>query len=55
MTDGPRTGLEVQKIKQEETFLLGPVVRLGNSIGKAPACRAGDPGLNPDPGDNVLS
>ena len=38
-----------------EEFLLGPVNRLGGLVVKAPACRAGDPGSNPGPGENFSS
>ena len=36
-----------------EEFLLGPVDRLGGLVVIAPACRAGDPGSNPGPGENL--
>ena len=32
--------------------LGGPVDRLGGLVVIAPACRAGDPGSNPGPGEN---
>ena len=38
-----------------EEFLLGPVDRLGGLVVIAPARRAGDPNLNPGPGENIFS
>ena len=37
-----------------EKLWVVPVVRLGGSVGSAPACRAGDPGSNPGPDENFL-
>ena len=36
-------------------FLLFPVDRLGGLVVIAPACRAGDPGSNPGPGEIFFS
>ena len=41
-----------QAIREE--FLFGPVDRLGNLVGIAPARRAGDPGSNPGPGEDFF-
>ena len=38
-----------------EEFLLGPVDCLGGLVVIAPARRAGDPGSNSGPGENLLS
>ena len=38
-----------------EEFMLGPVDRLGGLVVIAPACRAGDLGLTPGPGENFFS
>ena len=37
-----------------EEFLLVPVDCLGGLVVIAPACRAGDSGLNPGPGENFF-
>ena len=34
-------------------FWLGPVIRLDGAVVSAPAHRAGDPGSNPAPGENL--
>ena len=39
-------------MKREEIFQLGSGIRLGSSVCRAPACRAGELGSNPDPGEN---
>ena len=39
----------------KENILACPGVHLGGSIGRAPACRAGDPCSNPGPGKNFFS
>ena len=38
-----------------EEFQLGPLDRLGGLVVIAPAHRAGDPGSNPGPGENIFS
>ena len=38
-----------------EEFLLGSMDRLGGLEVISPARRAGDPGSNPGPGDNLFS
>ena len=38
-----------------EEFLLGQVDRLSGLVVIAPARRAGDPGSNPGPGENLFS
>ena len=38
-----------------EEFLLVPVDSLGGLVVIVPARRAGDPGLNPGPGENSFS
>ena len=38
-----------------EEFLLGPVDCLGGLVFVAPACRAGDLGSIPGPGENFFS
>ena len=40
---------------KEKKFLPGPGVHLGGSVGRAPAHKDGDPGLNLGPGENFLS
>ena len=39
---------------KREEFLLGPANRLGGLVVIAPERRAGDPGSNPDPGENFF-
>ena len=38
-----------------ENILAQPRVHLGGSVGREVVCRAGDPGLNPSPGENAFS
>ena len=54
LIDGTSAGPEGSEVRLRKKFCQGPVNRLGDAVGSAPARTTGDPGSKTVLGENLL-